>query len=86
MLKIEKEGLLLKKEQFKPSNKDFEVIGVFNPAALRLKNGKILLYVRVAERLKKWNKRGKSYSPRCVSNSRYQLTYDGFKKSQIENF
>ncbi|MAF50689.1 MAG: hypothetical protein CMH64_01225 [Nanoarchaeota archaeon] len=86
MLKIEKEGLLLTKEMFKPSNKNFEIIGVFNPAALRLKNGKILLYVRVAEKLKKWNKKGKSLSPRCISNSRYQLTYDAFKKSNIENY
>jgi beta-1,2-mannobiose phosphorylase / 1,2-beta-oligomannan phosphorylase len=86
MLKINKEGLLLTKYQFKPSSDKFEVIGVFNPAALRLKNGKIVLYVRVAEKLKKWSNKKEVFSPRCVSKSKYRVVFDCFKRSTVRNY
>ncbi|MBR9706402.1 glycosidase [Candidatus Pacearchaeota archaeon] len=41
--------LLLKPEDFESSLRGMEVEGVFNPAAIRLPNGDIMLYVRVAE-------------------------------------
>ncbi len=85
MLKIEKEILLLEPSDFKPANKKFEIIGVFNPASLRLKNGKIVLYVRVAERLINWKKGDYVYAPRSVSNSKYKIKFDNFKKSKVEN-
>ncbi len=43
------EKLLLSPEDFKPSFEDWVIDGVLNPAAVRLDNGKIVLYVRVAE-------------------------------------
>lgn len=46
---ILQEKLLLKPENFKPSLKGWRIDGVFNPAAIRLLNKKIMLYVRVAE-------------------------------------
>ncbi len=85
MLKIEKESLLLSPSDFKPTSKKFEVIGVFNPAALRLKNGKIVLYVRVAEKLINWKKGKYVYSPRSVSNSSYKIKLDKFKESKVKN-
>jgi hypothetical protein len=47
MLKIEKEELLVKPKDFKPSSRILEIVGASNPGALRLKNGKIVLYVRI---------------------------------------
>jgi predicted GH43/DUF377 family glycosyl hydrolase len=41
--------LLVKPEDIKPSFTKWEVVGVFNPAAIRLANNKIILYARVAE-------------------------------------
>ena len=41
--------LLLKPKDLKPSFHDWTVKGVLNPGAIRLPNGKILLFVRVAE-------------------------------------
>ena len=41
--------LLVKPEDIKPSFPKWEVVGVFNPAAIRLPNNKIILYARVAE-------------------------------------
>ena len=47
-MKIE-DRLLLKPEDFKPSFRGWSIEGVLNPAAVRLPNKKIVLYVRVAE-------------------------------------
>ena len=41
--------LLVKPEDIKPSFPKWEVVGVLNPAAIRLPNNKIVLYARVAE-------------------------------------
>src|SRR5688500_16275535 len=41
--------LLLRPEDVSPSREDFEVVGVFNPAAVRV-DGEVLLLVRVVER------------------------------------
>lgn len=43
------EKLLLKPEDVKPSFKGWGVKGILNPAAVRLRNGKIMLLARVAE-------------------------------------
>lgn len=86
MLRIEKERLLLEPSDFKPSNKSMEVIGAFNPGALRLKNGKIVLYVRIAERAKRWRRGMCVYSPRSVSNKGYNVVFDKFSKNKISSF
>ncbi len=44
------EKRLLGPEDLKPSRDDFEVVGVFNPGAVRSPSGAIFLLVRVAER------------------------------------
>jgi len=47
-MKVE-DKLLLRPEDFKPSLKNWNIDGVLNPAAIRLPDKKIMLYVRVAE-------------------------------------
>lgn len=42
-------SLLIEPEDIKPSNPQMRVRGIFNPAAVRLPNGKVLLMARVAE-------------------------------------
>ncbi len=44
-----KPSLLLAPKDIKPSNENMRVRGVFNPGAIRLENGKIMLMARVAE-------------------------------------
>jgi beta-1,2-mannobiose phosphorylase / 1,2-beta-oligomannan phosphorylase len=85
MLRIEKDGLLLKKEQFKPCDKRFEVIGVFNPAALRLKDGRIVLYVRIAERLKETSRGKYVCVPRSVGDKNYNIVIDKIKRSFVDS-
>jgi predicted GH43/DUF377 family glycosyl hydrolase len=49
LLKRHFEQLLLSPSDLKPSRDDFEVVGVFNPGAIRVE-GEVILLVRVAER------------------------------------
>jgi len=81
---FEKEKILLKPQDIKPSSKIFEVLGVLNPGAARLPDGRIVLYVRVIERLKKWEDRRNYYSPRMVGKGKYELIIDKFKKSSAK--
>ena len=83
MLKIKKTKVLITPKDFKPSTKGYEVIGVFNPGALRLKNGDILLYVRVAERPIKWEEKDYCYSPRFISDKDFKLGLDKFERNKI---
>lgn len=55
MMKIENK-LLLKIEDFTPYFKGWRIEGIFNPGAIRDKDGKIELFVRVAERFNSNNK------------------------------
>jgi beta-1,2-mannobiose phosphorylase / 1,2-beta-oligomannan phosphorylase len=41
--------ILLKPGDFKPHYRNWKINGIFNPAAIRDKSGKIVLYIRVAE-------------------------------------
>ena len=43
------EKLLLKPSDFKPSFNDWVVKGVLNPAAVRMPDRRIMLYLRIAE-------------------------------------
>ena len=45
-----KSKFLLKPADFNPSLRAVKVDGIFNPAAIRLSNKDIMLYVRVAEK------------------------------------
>jgi len=85
MIPIIKEKILLKPEDIKPSSDKFEVLGVLNPAAARLPNGKILLYVRVIERLKKAESEKYFYSPRFAGKKSFEIVIDKFPKSSVES-
>ena len=48
MINIEKEAVLVTPEDVKPTSRYLKVIGTFNPGAIRMPNGEIVLYIRVA--------------------------------------
>lgn len=77
--------LLITPEMIKPSSKYLKVIGTINPAAVRARNGKVVLYVRVIEQLKKLEDKGYFYSPRMSGKSKYELKIDRFSKKIVEN-
>jgi predicted GH43/DUF377 family glycosyl hydrolase len=77
--------LLITPEMIKPSSKHLEVIGTINPAAVRGEEGKIILYVRVIERLKVLEDKKYFYSPRMVGKDKYKLKIDKFKKENVAN-
>ncbi|MEK6800940.1 MAG: hypothetical protein AABY10_04440 [Nanoarchaeota archaeon] len=75
--------LLLKPAMFKPSFNDWEITGVLNPGGIRMQNGKICLYVRVAEKPKQ-NSSGKLMCPVIVSKDEYKAESDSFNKKEIK--
>lgn len=77
--------LLITPEMIKPSSRDLKVIGTINPAAVRDRDGKIILYVRVIEQLKKLEDKSYFYSPRMVGESKYELKIDRFSKKNVES-
>jgi len=84
VVRIRKFKVLIKPEDIKPSSSKFGVLGVLNPGAARLKNGKIVLYVRVIEKLKKHEDSKYYYSPRCVGKDKFHMRLDKFKKSLVD--
>src|SRR3989344_5813927 len=69
-----KNKLLLTPKDFEPSFKEWKIRGVFNPGAIRLKNNKILLLVRVAE--KAGHSHGKKLiCPVFTSREDFELKY-----------
>jgi beta-1,2-mannobiose phosphorylase / 1,2-beta-oligomannan phosphorylase len=84
-MKMQKEALLITPEMIKPSSKYLEVIGAINPAAVRGEDGKIILYVRVIERLKVLEDKQYFYSPRMVGDTKYELKIDKFRKKEVAN-
>jgi beta-1,2-mannobiose phosphorylase / 1,2-beta-oligomannan phosphorylase len=85
MVKVKKEQMLIKPSDINPSSKYFEIIGTLNPAAIRLPNGNILLYVRVIEKLIKTQDKKYFFSPRLVGENKYKLKIDKFKKDLVEH-
>jgi len=87
-MEVEKEKVLLKPSDFKPTSSKFEVLSVMNPGVSRLKNGNIILYVRVIERLKKYDDKYSFYSPRYVGKkkSEFKVKIDKFSKKTINDF
>jgi predicted GH43/DUF377 family glycosyl hydrolase len=57
---------LLRPDDLPPSREGFEVVGAFNPAALRIEDGRVAMLVRVAERPRE-TRRGFVGSPRYTS-------------------
>jgi beta-1,2-mannobiose phosphorylase / 1,2-beta-oligomannan phosphorylase len=86
VVKVKKEDLLLAPADIKPTSKLFEVIGVLNPAAVRLPDGNIMLYVRVIEKLKKTSDKKYCYSPRMIGDCEFKVKIDKFKKSEISEY
>ncbi len=82
-MKIKKEKLLIQPKDIKPSSAKFEVLSVMNPGATRLPNENILLYVRVIEKLKKWEDKNFCYSPRYVGKEKFKIQIDRFSKKNI---
>jgi predicted GH43/DUF377 family glycosyl hydrolase len=82
---MEKEALLIEPDMIKPSSRELKVIGTINPAAVRRKDGKIILYVRVIEQLKKLENKFYCYSPRMIGKTRYKVKVDQFSKKIVAN-
>lgn len=86
MIPVKREALLISPKDIKPTSSKFSVVGTFNPAVARLPNGDIVLYVRVAERMKSEAVEDKNYyyTPRCVGKNTCQLKFDKFKKEDVK--
>ena len=79
---ISERKILLKPEDFKPSFPKWNVEGVLNPAAIRLPNGKIVLFIRVAE--KHTQELGKGMTcPVIVSHGDYHMGSEKLKRAEI---
>lgn len=83
MIKITKEKILVKPKDLMPSSELTEIIGTTNPAAIRLPNGDIALYVRVIENLKKYEDDQFFYSPRFKGENKTKIVLDKFPKKEI---
>lgn len=84
MIKLKREKLLLKPKDIQPSSPKFEVMGVLNPAAIRMKNQKIILYARVIEKLKKRKNNRIGYSPRFAGRNICNLKIDKLNLENLE--
>ncbi len=84
-MRIKKGALLITPGMIKPSSEYLEVIGTINPAAIRRDDGKIVLYVRVVERLKVLEDKKYFYSPRMVGETNYEIKIDRFRRKEIAN-
>lgn len=85
MIPIKEERILVRPEDITPSDKKLEVVGTLNPGAARLKNGNIILYVRVIEKLIKDESDDYYYSPRCRGGGKCKIFIDRFKKEHAES-
>ena len=84
MVGLRGDKLLVTPRDMKPSSNNFEVLGVLNPGALRLPDGRILLYVRVIEKLKKTSDSRYFFSPRLSGKEKFQIKIDRFSKRSVE--
>ena len=85
MIPIKEERVLVRPKDITPSNKKLEVVGTLNPGAARLKDGRIILYVRVIEKLKKDENEKYYFSPRCSGKKSCRIIIDRFKKEKAES-
>lgn len=83
MINIKEKKILLKPEDLSPSSNKFEILGVFNPGAIRLANGDIVLYVRIWEKLIKTEDKNYFYAPRMAGRKTFKIVIDKFKKEIV---
>ncbi len=81
MKKEKTDKLLLKRYDFKPSFKGWDVKGVLNPAAIRLPNKKIALFVRIAES-KDGKEKGLKSCPVISSEADYKKHYGRISRGE----
>ncbi|MBS3168709.1 glycosidase [Candidatus Woesearchaeota archaeon] len=74
--------LLIKPLDFEPSFKDWKVIGTLNPAAVRMNDDRVTLYIRVAEQAVAKEK-GKMVCPIIISEDLLKMKYHHVKKDEI---
>ncbi len=84
MIKTKEQKLLIKPSDINPSGKEFEVIAVINPAAIRLPNNDIILYARVIEKLIKDENEKHYYSPRMIGKEKFKIKLDRFNKKLVK--
>ncbi len=80
-MKIEAKTLVTP-DMVKPTRKDFRMRGVFNPSAIRLKNGKVLLYARVAETPKHDEKT--FLAPRCCGTHKLEWQIEKLSRRKMK--
>lgn len=85
MIPVKEARVLVAPEDLKSSHKKLEIVGTFNPGAARLKDGNVVLYVRVLERLKSLEDRSHFYSPRCEGKKNCEIIIDKFSKNLTES-
>ncbi len=85
MINIEKESVLVEPKDVKPTSAYFNVLGTFNPGAMRLPSGEIILYVRVVEKIKKEEDEKHYFSPRCSGKDKCDVVIDKFGKKEMES-
>lgn len=87
-MKVKEEKVLLTPKDIKPSSDKFEIFSVMNPGVARLKNGDIILYVRVIEKLKKYEDKDYCYSPRYVGTKKneFKIKIDKFSKKKLVDY
>jgi len=77
--------LLLAPKDFKPSLEELEIDGVLNPAAIRLPNKKIMLYVRVAESYINRDSKKPWQFPIIISKDNYETISEEIPEEEIES-
>ncbi len=85
MIRIKRDKCLITPRDISPSSECLEVLGTLNPAAARLPNGDIVLYVRVIERVKGGDRTECYVSPRLIGKEGYKIKIDRFNKKDIES-
>jgi len=75
--------LLLQPSDFTPSFDGWEVEGALNPGAVRMPDGKIVLYIRIAETAGA-NHRELKMCPRIISKKDFTITFDKIKGNILE--
>jgi len=85
MIKIKEKKVLLEPRDLFPSSSKFEILGVFNPGAVRLANGDIVLYVRIWEKLIKTEDKKYYYAPRMIGRKTFKVVIDKFKKESAKS-
>lgn len=85
MVKVKREACLLNPLEIVPCSKKFRVIGVINPAAIRLPNKDILIYARVIERLIVNQDKLHYFSPRFSGKKKCKITLDKYSKKKVKS-